>query len=168
MSHKNLTGLRGIAVFIFLLATPLLAQTKVQGSLIVDGKPTPITQAYAFAQKGFFDPQKDDVVILLCDTAVPPAAVHDEFALSDLAKAGKLHCVEQTLNTEKQVINFKVMHSRFGKPEGGGSTEQVFEATTFDGKAIAGRAHTKSPQKSFDDVPYSYDITISAAIEPKK
>jgi len=53
-------------------------------------------------------------------------------------------------------------------PEGGGSTEQIFEATTFDGKTISGHAKTKSPQKSFDDVPYSYDITVTAAIEPKK
>ena len=37
-----------------------------------------------------------------------------------------------------------------------------------DGKTIAGRARTKSPQKSFKDVPYTYDITFSAAIEPKK
>jgi hypothetical protein len=43
----------------------------------------------------------------------------------------------------------------------------VFDAKTFDGRTIAGRARTKSPQTSFEDVPYSYDITISAAIEPK-
>jgi hypothetical protein len=53
-------------------------------------------------------------------------------------------------------------------PEGGGSTEHLFDAKTFDGKTIAGRAWTRSPQKSFDDVPYSYDVTISAAIEPMK
>jgi len=52
--------------------------------------------------------------------------------------------------------------------ENGGSTEHVFEAQTFDGKTIAGRARTKGPQKSFKDVPYIYDITFSAAIEPKK
>jgi hypothetical protein len=157
-----------LASFIILFSAPALAQNKAQGNLTVDGKPTPITQVYAFAQKGFFDPQKEDVVLLMCDVVVPPAAIRDEFARSDLVKAGKLHCVEQTINTEKQVINYKVQTSRFGKPEGGGSTEQVFEATTFDGKTIVGHALTKSPQKSFDDVSYSYDITVSAAIEPKK
>jgi hypothetical protein len=151
-----------------LYATPLVAADQAKGTLTVEGKPASITQVYAFAQKGFFDAAKDDVVVVLCDAALPPAAVHDEFARGDLVKAGKVHCVEQTINTEKQVINYKVQHGRFGKPEGGGSTEHVFEATTFDGKTVAGRSYTKSPQKSFDDVPYSYDVTFSAAIEPKK
>jgi hypothetical protein len=53
-------------------------------------------------------------------------------------------------------------------PEGGGSTYHVFEAKTFDGKIAAGRSRTTAPQKSFDDVPYSYDVTFSAAIEPMK
>jgi hypothetical protein len=62
-----------------------------------------------------------------------------------------------------------VRDKRFGaRPPGGGSTEHVFEAKTFDGRNIAGRSRTKSTQTSFDDVPYSYDVTFSAAIEPKK
>ena len=170
MFHKKLNSVR-FAVFAsgtLLFAAPVAAQNTASGNLVVDGKPVAITQVYAYAQKGFFDPTKDDVVILLCDAVVPPAAVRDSFAREPLVKAGKLHCIEQTINTEKQVINFKVAHNRFGMPEGGGSTEQIFEATTFDGKTISGHAKTKSPQKSFDDVPYSYDITVTAAIEPKK
>jgi len=151
-----------------LFSMPLAASDQAKGTLTVDGKAISITQVYAFAQKGFFDPTKDDVTVVLCDAALPPAAVHDIFARNDLVKAGKVHCVEQTINTEKQVINFKVQHNRFGMPEGGGSTEQLFEATTFDGKTVAGRAHTREPQKSYDDVPYNYDITFSAAIEPNK
>lgn len=149
-------------------ALPAFAQAAAQGNLTVDGKPTPITQVYAFAQKGFFDPQKEDVVLLMCDAPVPPAALRDDFARNDLAKAGKLHCVQQTLNSEKQVINFKIQDNRFKRTESGGSSEQVFEATVFDGKTIAGRARTKSPQKSFDDIVYSYNITVSSPIEPKK
>ncbi|HXO22658.1 MAG TPA: hypothetical protein VOA87_22280 [Thermoanaerobaculia bacterium] len=150
------------------LAVPVAAQSHAAGSLIVEGKTIPITQVYAFAQKGFFDTKKQDVVIVLCDSAVPPAAVHDQFARADLVKAGKLHCIEQTVDADKQVINYKVQHNRFKMPEGGGSTEHRFDATTFDGKTIAGRSWTRSPQKSFDDVPYSYDVTFSAPIEPKK
>jgi len=139
-----------------------------KGLLTVDGKPLIITQAYAFAQKGFFDPTKDDVVILLCDAAVPPEAIRDPFARRDLVKAGKLHCVQQTINSQHEVINFKVEHSRFGMPETGGSTEHVFESRDFDATKISGRAYTKSPQKSFDDVPYTYDITFNATVKPKK
>ena len=143
------------------------AENHASGTFTVDGKPIQITQAYAWATKGFFGP-KDDTVVLLCDAAVPPAGVRDPFARRDLVKAGKLHCVQQTIDAAKQVIQFRVEHSLFKMTESGGSTEQVFDATTLDGKTVAGKSRTKSPQKSFDDLPYSYDITFSAAIEPKK
>ena len=148
---------------------PVAAQNRAEGKLDVDGKPVAITQVYAYAKEGFFDKKKQDVVVLLCDGAVPTPAVHDVFAYKDLIATGKVHCVRQTIDADKQVINFDVGHQRFGSMgENGGSTEHVFEAQTFDGKTIAGRARTKGPQKSFKDVPYTYDITFSAAIEPKK
>ena len=148
---------------------PVAAQNQVEGKLEVDGKPVAITQVYAYAKEGFFDKKKQDVVVLLCDGAVPAPALRDVFAYKDLIATGKVHCVRQTIDADKQVINYDVGHQRFGSlGENGGSTEHVFEAKTFDGKTIAGRARTKSPQKSFKDVPYSYDITFSSAIEPKK
>jgi hypothetical protein len=147
---------------------PVAAQNRVEGKLEVEGKPVAITQVYAYAKEGFFDKKKQDVVVLLCDAAVPAPAVRDTFAYKDLVAAGKVHCVRQTIDADKHVINFDVGHQRFGSlGENGGSTEHVFEAQTFDGKTIAGRARTKGPQKSFKDVPYTYDITFSAAIEPK-
>lgn len=144
------------------------AENSARGELVVDGKPVAITHVYAWAQKGFFDEKKQDVVVVMCDAVVPPEALRDHFARTDLVKAGKLRCVEQTIAADGQVINYKVEHARFGVPEGGGSTEHVFEAKTFDGKIAAGRSRTRSPRKSFDDVPYSYDVTFSAAIEPLK
>jgi hypothetical protein len=148
---------------------PVAAQNRVEGKLDVDGKPVAITQVYAYAKEGFFDKKKQDVVVLLCDAPVPAPVMRDTFAYKDLIATGKVHCVRQTIDADKQVINYDVGHQRFGSlGENGGSTEHVFEAQTFDGKTIAGRARTKSPQKSFKDVPYTYDITFSAAIEPKK
>ena len=144
------------------------AEDHVQGQLVVDGKAVEITSVHAFAQKGFFDDKKQDVVVVMCDAPVPPDALRDPFARMELVKAGKLHCIEQTIDAGRQVINYKVQHNRFGMPEGGGSTYHVFEAKTFDGKTAAGRSRTTEPQKSFDDVPYSYDVTFSAAIEPMK
>ena len=155
-------------VWIFLFAVFVFAENQVKGTFTVDGKPTEITKVYAFAQKGFFDPAKDDVIVLMCDATVPDAGIRDYFERRDLVKAGKLHCVQQTINSEGQVINFKVEDSRFQMPESGGSTEQLFEKKTRDDKMIAGRAYTKSEQKSFEDIPYTYDITFTAAIEPKK
>lgn len=156
-----------VALTLFVSA-PLTAADQVKGTLTVDGKPIAITQVYAFAKKGFFDPAKDDVVVVMCDAALPAGAVQDVFARKDLVAAGKVHCVEQMIDAGKSVISYKVQHNRFGVSEAGASTDHLFEATTFDGKTVAGRSYTKAPQKSFDDVPYGYDITFSAAIEPKK
>jgi hypothetical protein len=150
-----------------LVAVPATAQNHAEGKLEVNGKPVAITQVYAYAEEGFFDKKKQDVTVLLCDAPVPAAAVRDTFARQDLVRAGKLRCVLQVINTEKQVIHFEVMGKGFDRMQGA-STEQVLEAKTFDGKTVAGRSRTKSPQKSFDDIPYSYDITFSAVIEPKK
>jgi hypothetical protein len=150
-------------------ASPAWAQNKAEGKLEVKGQPVALTQVYAYAVEGFFDKKKQDVTVLFCDAPVPAAAVRDYFARKELVDAGKLHCVQQVIDANKQVINFEVRDKRFGaRPPGGGSTEHVFEAKTFDGRNIAGRSRTKSTQTSFDDVPYSYDVTFSAAIEPKK
>ena len=167
MNRKATLGVL-LAVLVVLVAMPATAQNTVKGSLVVDGKPIQLTHVYAYAQEGFFDKKKQDVVVVLADAEVPAAALRDRFALADLAKEGKLHFVQQTIDTEGQVINFEVRHQLFKTPESGGSTEHVFEATTFDKKLVAGRSRTKSPQKSFDDVPYSYDATFSAAIAPMK
>lgn len=157
-----------VLVLILGVSTVVPAANTAKGTFTVAGKAIQITQAYAYAEKGFFDPAKDDVVVLLCDAAVPAASVRDMFERRDLVKAGKLHCVQQTIDSKHQVINFRVEDSHFKMAESGGSTEQLFEAKTLDAKTVAGRAYTRSPQKSFDDVPYTYDITFSAAIEPKK
>jgi len=167
MNRKALLGVLLTALLV-VVAGPATAQNKIEGTLVVDGKPITLAHVYAYAQKGFFDPKKQDVVVVMADAEVPAAALRDHFALADLAKAGKLHFVRQTIDAQGQVINYEVRHERFKMPESGASTEQVFEAKTFDQKLIAGRSRTKSPQKSFDDVPYSYDVTFSAAIEPMK
>ncbi len=167
MNDKALFGAL-IAALAIVAAAPAPAEDKIEGTLVVAGQAIKLTHVYAYATKGFFDPAKVDVVVVMADAEVPAAALRDRFALADLAKEGKLHFVQQTINTEGQVINSEVRHQLFKMPESGGSTEHVFEAKTYDAKLIAGRSRTTSPQKSFDDVPYSYDVTFSASIEPKK
>jgi hypothetical protein len=154
-----------VAVFT-LAAAAQAADNSVKGSLTVDGQPVKLTHVYAYARPGFFDKKKRDVVVLICDGPVVAKAVRDVFELKKLTDAGKLRCVSQIINTERQVINYEVMHSRFGMQESGGSTYHVFEAKTFDAATIGGRSRTTSTQKSFRDVPYSYDVTFMAAIEP--
>src|ERR1017187_3717471 len=82
---------------IALWLAPAAAQNHAEGKLIVAGKPVAITQVYAYAKEGFFDKKKQDVVLLLCDTAVPPTTARDVFARHDLFVAGTAHCVQQTI-----------------------------------------------------------------------
>ena len=70
---------------------PAAAQNRAEGKLDVDGKPVAITQVYAYAKEGFFDKKKQDVVVLLCDGAVPAPAVRDVFAYKDMIATGKVH-----------------------------------------------------------------------------
>jgi hypothetical protein len=152
-----------------LTASPLPAADATKGTLVVGGKPAEITHAYAYTDKSFNE-GKDVLVVVLSDAPIPSEAVQDDYARKQLVAAGKLNYVELMVGSEKQEIHFEVQHKRFGmmmQPSGDDS-DHVLEVKTLDGKTIAGRARTTSPQKSFDDVPYSYDITFSAQIAPAK
>jgi hypothetical protein len=102
----------------------------------------------------------------MCDAPLTAETVRDVFGLDKLISTDKLHCVQQTINTEKQVINFEVRHKRFSMPVGGGSSFHIFESKEFGDSTVSGRARTTAPQKSFDDIPYSYDITFRATFDP--
>lgn len=155
----------GCMAVLGLMPAAVLAENTVKGKLTVDGKTVEINNVVAYSQPGFFDKKKRDVVVLMCDAPVDLETAKDTFGIHDQVKAGKLHCVRHTINSEKQVINFEVSHNRFKMPVGGGSSYEIFEAKTFTGSSVAGRSFTKSPQKApFDDVTYSYDITFSTDI----
>src|SRR3990172_4910406 len=127
-----------IAACIFCV-TPVAAENAAKGKLVVDGKPIEIKKVYAYAQEGFFDKKKQDIVVLLCSAAVSPEAVRDNFARRPLITAGNLQCVAQVISSKKQVINFTVEAKRFGQMmPSRASTENVFDARTYDGKTIAG------------------------------
>jgi hypothetical protein len=168
--NKPAARIAAAGVLLFALAIPAVAADRAVGKLVVNGKTIPITHAYAFAKVDAFE-ETPLTVVVLCDAPLSTEAVRDRFERErrEQVGAGKLNCVQQRINAEKQVINFGVRSLAFGtmQPDGG-STEHVFEAGTFDGKTIAGHAYTRSPQISFDDVPYSYDITFSANIEPAR
>jgi hypothetical protein len=140
---------------------------RAEGQLTVGGKPVKLTHAYAVAQKGFFDPKKDDVMVILADVPLDQKAVADDFARIALAKEGKLHSVEVVLNANKQPISVSIRHQALKYPQSGGSTEDAFEAQVFDGKVVAGRVFRRSPGSSFDDIPFTYDVTFRAVVAPK-
>lgn len=164
------SALAAVAASALLAALPAAAgEGKAEGTLTVGKTPVKLAFAYAQATAGFFDKKKDDVVVILSDVALSGAALTDPFERRKMEKEGKLRCVEAILNSEKQAINVTVRDKQFGGPPvSGGSTDDVFEAKTFDGKTAAGRLYRKKPGASFDDVPYTFDVTFSAPISPKK
>lgn len=141
---------------------------KAGGTLTVQKAPIKLVHAYAQAQKGFFDEKRDDVLILLTDVPLAGTALTDAFERRKMEKDGKLRAIEAVIDAKGQAVNVTVRDPAFGGPPvSGGSTEDVFEAKTFDGKTAAGRLYRKSPGASFDDVPFTYDATFSAPISPR-
>jgi hypothetical protein len=165
MSNRPGTWITITTAVACLAGASAVARGEVSGELVVDGKPIKTATAYAYAVKGTFDPKAQDVVVVLCDVPVPPAAQRDADARIKISKEGKLHCVEQTIEADKTVLGFAVLHERFDPFLRGSSSYHKFEAKTFDGKTIAGRVRTSRPE-SFGNVPYSYDITFSVPIAP--
>ena len=149
-----------------LWAPAALAADSATGKLVAGGKSVDLAHAYAYAEKT--SEGKDAVIVLLTDTAVPPAAVQDSYARQKLVRAGTLHYVELFIASGKQ-IHYEVQHQRFGMmmQPGGDDSEHILEIKA-GGKTIAGHARTTGAQKSVDDVPYSYDATFTAAVAAAK
>jgi hypothetical protein len=166
MSIHRAFGLAA-AMALTLAVGPAGAADTVKGSLVVAGKPVAITQGTAQAQKGFFDETKTDIVVVLCDTPVAVGSTNEMLARMKLVDEGKAHCVENTINANNQVINFTVRHNTFKMKPSGGSTFMVFEPKVKTASRIEGRIRTTEPQKSFEDIPYSYDVQFSLALAPK-
>lgn len=163
------------AVLVAAFALPFLcaptaaaADGKAEGTLTVAKTPVKLVHAYAQAQKGFFDPEKDDVLVILSDVPLAGPALTDPFERRKMEKEGKLRSVEAVIDAKGQAINVTVRDKAFGGPPvSGGSTEDVFEPKANDGATISGRLWRRSPGASFDDVPYTYDVTFSAPVAPR-
>jgi hypothetical protein len=135
------------------------------GSLTIAGKTTPLTYAYARAEKGFFDPSKEDIRVILTDVPLSDEELADESARSRLAEAGKLHSVEVVINAEKQPIAGVLRHAAFSRTQGFVSVSGMhkFEPKTFDGRFVEGRLSTETLSE-FMNVTFAYAATLRAAV----
>ena len=148
--------------------TAVAADGKSDGTLTVAKTSLKLVHAYAQAQKGFFDPKKDDVLVILSDVPLAGTALTDPFERRKMEKVGQLRSVEAVIDAKGQAVNVTVRDKSFGGPPvSGASTEDVFEPKENDGKTISGRLFRKSPGSSFDDVPFTYDVTFSAPVAPR-
>lgn len=157
----------GLAVSI---APPFAAQQAgtADGTYTVGGKTTKLTYAYATAKKGFFDEKKEDVLVILSDVALSQAALDDQFERMHMARDGKLHALELTINSDKQVTSGTLLHEAFAKFQGSVSATGMhqFDSKTFDGKTAAGKLSTSRPS-DFQDIAFQYSSAFEAPIYRK-
>ncbi|MCX6997516.1 MAG: hypothetical protein NTV49_10625 [Kiritimatiellaeota bacterium] len=166
---KHAVMLAAVSVLSLFFVMPAKAgEGQAAGTLTVAKKPVQLRHAYAHAQKGFFEEKSEDVLILLTDVPLSGAALTDAFERRKMEQAGKLRSVEAVIDVKGQAINVTVRDKAFGGPPvSGGSTEDVFEPKKFDGQTATGRLYRKTPGASFDDVPFTYDVTFSASVAPR-
>ena len=73
---------------IALWITPVIAQNHAEGALVVDDKPVSIAWVSAYAQEGWADAKKEDIVVVLCDSRAPATAISDSTVMKELVEPG--------------------------------------------------------------------------------
>ncbi len=140
------------------------ADGKAEGTLTVNGKITNVAFAYAQSVPGFADPNVPDVQVILSDVPLDAKALSDEFARIDMAKAGKLHALEITIDASGAPVSTAWRHDGFNGPMPSGlSSDDVFTKTVFDGKTVAG-SYKSGPNDEFFGNTYAFDVTFNATI----
>ena len=165
---KRIFGSAAVLLFATLTTSAAEAGAEsgtAQGKLTVGGQETPLTYAYARAEKGFFDPSKEDIRVILSDVPLDDEALNDDFARNQMAQEGKLHCVEVIINADKEPISAAIRHPAFSRTQGFVSVSGMhhFEPKTFDGKRVEGRLSTDRPNE-FMNVSFQYAAEFAAPV----
>jgi hypothetical protein len=135
-----------------------------KGQLAVGGRTTPLAHAYARAQRDLFDKTKENVLVVLSDVPLPPEEFLEQFPGLRTAAKGKAHIVTAELNGDKSVGSGSILHEAFASTDAFcGSGTHVFQAKTFDGKAVEGKLGTQTPGE-FQSKAFEYNATFRALI----
>ena len=132
-----------------LLALPAAAgeQGTATGTLTLGSATTHLTHAYALVRPDTFDKTKENVLVVLSDSAIPDDALWEDFPGLKLASTGKLHAVQVELNADKSVKSAAILHESFVDSQSfQGIENPVFQVATFDGKTVEGKLFSKGPQ----------------------
>jgi hypothetical protein len=146
-------------------AAAAILEGAASGTLTVGGETTPLRYAYARAEKGFFDPSKEDTRLILSDVPLSEQALTDEFRRNHMAQDGKLHSVEVVIDAQRRPIAGVLRHAAFSKTQAFVSVSgmHTFEPKTFDGRFVEGRLSTERPGE-FMDVTFEYAATFRAPV----
>jgi hypothetical protein len=156
---------------ITLAATALAARqgaATASGTFTVAGKAAKINHVYASSGPGFFDKSKTDTTVVLSDIELTPAQLADQFALVELANAGKVHAIVLVIDAEKQIISCQMHDQAFKMSASTAGSNNKFDATTFTKTRIAGKAYTVKPDTfGSKDVPFEFSVTFDAPVRAK-
>jgi hypothetical protein len=113
---------------------------------------------------GFFDENSKDTQVIVSDVPLEGEALTDEFVRIDLAKAGKLHAFEITIDATGTPISTAWRHNGFDGPMPSGlSTADVFTKKVLDDKVVAGSYKSAAEAEFFGNT-YAFDVTFRAVI----
>ena len=134
------------------------------GTLTVNGKTTTVAHAYALSVPGFFDKNTNDTLVIVSDVPLDAKALADEFARAALAKAGKLHAFEITIDASGTPVSTAWRHNGFNGPMPSGlSSADVFTKKVLDDKFVEG-SYKSAEEAEFFGNHYAFDVTFRAPI----
>ena len=140
------------------------ADGKAEGTLTVNGKTTAVAHAYARMVPGFFDKDKKDTQVIVSDVPLDAKALADEFVRIGMAKEGKLHAFEITIDAGGTPISTAWRHDGFKGPMPSGlSSADVFTKKVLDGKVVEASYKSAGDAEFFDNT-YSFDVTFRATV----
>ena len=140
-----------------LAARAQAAAGEAKGELVVGGKTTPLSHAYAVPQSG------GETLLILADEPLSDKSIKDVFERIHLADGGKLHCVEMILDSKKTPISVSIRHEEFRAHGGGYSSSEHYEPRASEPGTVAGRIYRTEPGE-FVGVAYTFDATFTAPL----
>ena len=141
-----------------------LADGKAEGTLTVNGKTTKVAFAFARSVPGFFDKNVNDILVIVSDVPLDAKALADESARARMAKAGKLHAFEITVDAAGEPVSTAWRHDGFKGPAPSGlSSDDVFTKKVLDGKFVEGGYKSAAGEEFFGST-YAFDVSFRAAI----
>ena len=137
------------------------------GTVTVNEKTSKIAFAYAHEVKGFFDPTKPDIEVILSDVALSAKALTSFGERGRLADAGRIHTFEITINRSGKPVSSAFYNNGFGgaSPSGLDSSDaltvKMLAAASIDAKYKSSGVH------EFFGNRYSFDVAFQASITKK-
>jgi hypothetical protein len=166
---RRAAGLAALGLLSTLMSTTdgradTAADGKAEGTLTVNGKTTTVAYAYARMVPGFFDKDKKDTHVIVSDVPLDAKALADEFVRIGMAKEGKLHAFEITIDADGKPVSTAWRHDGFKGPMPSGlSSADVFTKKVLDGKVVEASYKSAAPGDFFDNT-YSFDVTFRATV----